>query len=271
MDYIELLEANAKKAGHILCMGIDPVKEKIPDGNIVKFYFDIFDRIEQEGLFIPSYKPNIAFFEQYGSEGHQALEQIIARIKNMGSSVILDAKRGDIGKTAKAYSKAIFGIWGADATTLAPYLGSDSVKEFIIEGKGAYLLTRTSNASAVELQNLQVDGTPLYKKVAELIVRWDSPGLGAVVGATYLKELEELSGFFVSSGVYVPMLIPGVGAQGGTAEEVMEVLRQTNNPLWLHRVNSSSGISFAYLKKDTDDYAGAAVEEIKNLIEKLRL
>ena len=252
-------------------MGIDPVLEKIPEGNIVKFYSDILDAMEGEDVSIPTVKPNIAFFEQYGFEGLKALKEIIKKYKEKEISIILDAKRGDIGKTAEAYAESVFGFWQADAVTLHPYLGNDSITPFLEKG-GAYVQVRNSNPSAKDMQDLKVNGNPLFKEVANMVAgKWYKPGIGAVVGATYPKELEELSTQFVSSGKQIPMLIPGVGSQGGSAEEVMTILKKTNNPLWLHRVNSSSGISYAYLKQDTDDYAGSAVKEIKRLNRVLRL
>ena len=277
MSYIERLRETAENSGNILCFGIDPVLEQIPlkgnpDDVISKFFLDILSAMKNESINIPSIKPNIAFFEQYGFDGLKALKTIINEYKRTGIDVILDAKRGDIGKTASAYASSVFSFWNADAVTVHPYLGIDSISPFLEHnGKGVYALCRTSNKSAGEMQNLVVGSEPLYKKTAELILKWHKPGLGAVVGATYLKELEHLSDFFAKSGKEVPLLIPGVGAQGGSAEDVMDVLKKTDTPLWLHRVNSSSGISYAYEKADSDDYAGCAVKEMKKLSKLLSL
>jgi len=277
MVYLEELKQKAESTGNILCMGIDPVIDKIPYKDspgkaISKFYLELLDAIEGEDVSFPTIKPNIAFFEQYDFEGLLALKKIIKEYKEKGFQVILDAKRGDIGKTAKAYANAVFNVWKADAVTVHPYLGYDSVGPFLdYNDKGVYVLNRTSNKSAIELQDLKVDDIPVYEKVSNLIIDWHSPGLGCVIGATYPKELEHLSTKFVNSKKQVPMLIPGVGAQGGSASDVVSILKKTNNPLWLHRVNSSSGISYAYLKQDSDDFTGCAVKEIKKLAKELSI
>ena len=206
------------------------------------------------------------------------------KCKELGIPVLLDAKRGDIGKTSKAYAKALFDFWKADAITIAPYMGSDSVGPFTeycgdgteeIHEKGVYVLCRTSNKGAIDLQNLKVNDsegneTAIYMKTAEKIVLdWYNDGIGAVVGATYPAELEQISKYFVDSGKEIPLLIPGVGAQGGSAKDVVEVLKKTGNDLRLHRINSSSGINFAYLKSGEEDYVGAAVNALKQLIEEI--
>ncbi|MFH2021445.1 MAG: orotidine-5'-phosphate decarboxylase [archaeon] len=277
MNYLDMLKIKAEECGNILCMGIDPVIDKIPIKDepgkaILKFYLDILAAMQSEGIKIPTVKPNIAFFEQYGPKGLSALKGIIEEYQKAGIDVILDAKRGDIGSTSKAYAKAVFDYWNADAVTLHPYLGYDSISPFLdFKDKGNYVLARTSNKSAVEIQDLLAGEKPVYRIVSELILKWHSPGIGAVIGATYPKELAELSALFVKSGKQVPLLIPGVGSQGGSAKEVMDVLTKTNNPLWLHRINSSSGISYAYLKENTDDYAGAAVKELKKLINTMKI
>ncbi|MBN2367861.1 orotidine-5'-phosphate decarboxylase, partial [Candidatus Woesearchaeota archaeon] len=248
--FTDILKEKAEQAGSILCMGIDPVAEKIPIKEspgkaITRFYLDILDAMEGEDVNIPIVKPNIAFFEQYDFEGLLSLKKIIKEYKAKNIDVLLDAKRGDIGKTAAAYAASVFKVWKADAVTVHPYLGYDSIQPFLdYKNKGVYVLNRTSNKTAVEVQDMKVGSTPVYRKVSELILKWHRPGLGAVVGATYPKELEEISKLNVNSGKQVPFLIPGVGAQGGSSEEVVKILKKTNNPLWLHRVNSSSGISY---------------------------
>ena len=212
-------------------------------------------------------------------EGLKALKEIMEKCKELGIPVLLDAKRGDIGKTSKAYAKALFGFWNADAITIAPYMGSDSVGPFVDyyddlnnnSGKGVYVLCRTSNKGAVDLQNLETrNGMPIYMKTAEKLANdWFKQGIGAVVGATYPEELEQISKYFVDSGKEIPLLIPGVGSQGGSAKEVAEALRKTGNELALHRINSSSGINFAYLKQNTDDYVSAAVNALKQIIDEI--
>jgi len=273
MNYVERLRNKAREHSSIVCMGMDPLLDKIPlKGSpaevIEEFYTRILESIEREGTKPAVVKPNIAFYEQYGFEGLHALKRLIAKYHSAGIPVLLDAKRGDIGKTSEAYAKAVFDFWAADAVTVAPYMGSDSVGPFISwgeKGKGVYVLLRTSNKGAVDIQDIKSDGKKIYQKTAEKMLEWHKPGLGAVVGATYLDELRELSSFFVNSGKEVPFLIPGGGAQGGSAAEVAEALRSTGNDILIHRINSSSEINYAYLKEGTDDFAGAAVRAIKKL------
>ena len=273
MSYLDDLRVRAKKAKSIVCMGMDPVIEKIQiKGDtcqvIEEFYLDILKEMNKRDSYPAIIKPNIAYFEQYGFDGLNALKTIISQYKSSGIPTLLDAKRGDIGKTSTAYAKSVFEFWLSDAVTIAPYMGSDSVEPFIEwcdQEKGVYILCRTSNKGAVDLQDLKVDGVPVYMKLAENIIRWHKPGVGAVVGATYLDELEEISRFFVESKKEIPLLIPGVGSQGGSAGEVVEVLKKTNNDILIHRINSSSGINYAYIEKNTSDYATAAVDALETL------
>ena len=182
--------------------------------------------------------------------------------------MILDAKRGDIGKTSTAYAKAVFDFWQVDALTVAPYMGSDSVQPFIEyceQGKGLYVLARTSNKGAADFQNLKLDNEPLHIHVARKIIEWAKPGTGAVVGATYPEELQQIATMFVDAQKDIPLLIPGVGGQGGSPAEVMKALKNAGYDFSLCRINSSSGINYAYEKQDTDDYAGAAVKALQQL------
>jgi orotidine-5'-phosphate decarboxylase len=273
MNYLERLKASALESGSIICMGMDPVIDKIPIKKapgeaITRFFAEILAAIQKENVKPAIVKPNYAFYAQYGFEGLRALKDVMDIYRKAGIMVLLDYKRGDIGTTSAAYAREAFDFWGADAVTIAPYMGSDSVGPFIDwcdKGKGVYILNRTSNKGAVDLQNLESDGEPIYMKTAQKIVDWSKPGTGAVVGATYPAELEQISAFYVQSGKDIPLLIPGVGSQGGSASDVIGALRKTGNPLWLHRINSSSGITYAYEKQGTDDYAGAAVKEIRKL------
>ncbi|MCR4344346.1 MAG: orotidine-5'-phosphate decarboxylase, partial [Candidatus Scalindua sp.] len=194
MSYVDDLRERSKNVKSIVCMGIDPVIEKIPIKGeprqvIEGFYLDILKEINKRDLYPAVIKPNIAYFEQYGFDGLNALKTIISQYKSSGIPTLLDAKRGDIGKTSTAYAKSAYEFWDSDAVTIAPYMGSDSVEPFIEwceKGKGVYILCRTSNKGAADLQDLKVDGVPVYMKLAENILKWHKPGVGAVVGATYL-------------------------------------------------------------------------------------
>ncbi len=273
MGYVDDLRERAESVRSIVCMGMDPVIEKIPiQGDprqvIEEFYLDILKEMNKRDSFPAVIKPNIAYFEQHGFDGLNALSTIISQYKSSGIPILLDAKRGDIGRTSLAYAKSVFEFWDSDSVTVAPYMGSDSVGPFIEwceKGKGVYILCRTSNKGAADLQDLKVDGVPVYMKLAENILKWYKPGVGAVVGATCLEELEKISRFFVDSNKEVPLLIPGVGSQGGSAGDVVEVLKKTGNNILIHRINSSSGINYAYMKNDTSDYAKAAVDALETL------
>lgn len=272
MGFTERLRKTALERKSIVCMGIDPRLEKIPvkgetEERITKFYSDIIDGLVSEGKGASALKPNYAYFAQYGFEGLRALKKIIEKGKEH-FPVILDAKRGDIGKSSRAYAKEIFLFWNADATTISPYMGYDSVEPFLShcpDGKGVYILCRTSNKGSRDFQETGKD-EKLFMKVAKKIVEWHTDGLGAVVGATNTEELNEIATAFNSSNKPIPLLIPGVGAQGGSASEVASTLSKINKDnLPIHRINSSSGINYAYEKEKTDDYAGAAIMEIRRL------
>jgi orotidine-5'-phosphate decarboxylase len=276
MTYLELLKQSAIKSSSIACMGMDPLIEKIPlEGNtekkIAKFYTDILDKITREKVYPAAVKPNVAFFEQYGFEGLHALKRIVEAYKSEGIPVILDAKRGDIGKTSTAYAKAIFGFWEADATTIAPYMGSDSVTPFLEHcpnGKGVYILTRTSNKGAVDLQDIKdKEGTPVYLNTARKIIDWHTEGIGSVVGATYPAELEQILKEYTASKKKICLLIPGVGSQGASAKDIMRILKNSSVDIKIHRINSSGEINWAYEKKNSKDYASCAVEALAKLVE----
>ncbi len=266
MSFPELLENTAARNNSIVCFGIDPVIERIPvkgsgiGKRIVNCYTELLAAVADD---IAAVKPNYAFFAQYGWEGLKALEAVITEAKKKKLPVILDAKRGDIGKSSEAYAKEVFGFWKADAVTVSPYMGTDSVLPFITQSKGVYVLVRTSNSGAADLQQLQLkNGKEVFMEAAAKVLEW---GTGAVVGATNTAELEKIAGFFAAARKNTPLLIPGVGAQGGSAAEVAAVLRKTGGDIRIHRINSSSGISYAYEKSGTSDYAGAAEKAVREL------
>ncbi len=272
MSYPDFLAKIAAERNSIVCFGMDPVSGKIPlKGNdtekkIVKFYSEILSAVANK---IAAVKPNYAFFAQYGFPGLKAMEQVIAAAKKKKLPVILDAKRGDIGKSSEAYSKEVFNVWKADAVTVSPYMGSDSVMPFISycsSGKGVYVLVRTSNPGANDLQRLGTEtGRKLFMETAAKVAEWHKPGVGAVVGAINTAELEKIAKFFAASGKKVPLLIPGVGSQGGSAAAVAAVLRKTYADISIHRLNSSSGISYAYEESGGKDYANAASKAVDKL------
>lgn len=275
MNYLDQLRTRAKEVDNIVCVGLDPVLERIPikgkdtQATITLFYHDMLNAMISEDVIPACVKPNAAFYEQYGLAGLRALEAVIALCKAKDIPVILDGKRGDIGETSTAYARGWFGEWGVDAMTVAPYMGADSVQPFLsycAKGKGVYVLLRTSNQGAKDFQDLPVNGKPLYWHVAQKLLLWHQQGMGVVVGATHPQELEQLSAFFVSSGKSVPFLIPGVGTQGGSASGVVAALKKSGNEIAIHRINSSSAINYAHEKEKAGDYAGAAVTALRALI-----
>lgn len=207
---------------------------------------------------VPAVKPQAAFFEEQGPAGCLALSRVIHRARAEGLLVICDAKRGDIGSTAQAYARAYLAgedpqaaPWGADALTVNPYLGKDSLAPFVElardRGAGIYVLVRTSNPGARLFQDRSTGGVPLYEAVAQLVeevaresVDADGYGcVGAVVGATYPDELTALRGLMP----HVPLLVPGYGSQGGTATDVARAF-DTRGLGAL--INNSRGINYAY-------------------------
>ena len=271
MNYLEQLVASSERTGSIVCMGMDPVLENMPvEGSpgeqIFTFYEALLNKIVQKNVYPASVKPNYAFYGQYGLEALETLARLIKLYKDAGIPVILDVKRGDIGKTAQAYAKEAFEFFDADAVTLSPYLGYDSIAPFIdnYPDKGYYILTKTSNKSSGELQDIEYSGAPLYLYMARKLIDWYHPGIGSVVGATYPQQLQDVASVFFEAKKEVPFLIPGIGSQGGDLEAVIDVLNQCDEPR-IHRINSSSAINFAWKKKDGMSYDDAAVEALKEL------
>jgi orotidine-5'-phosphate decarboxylase len=271
MNYIEKLKQSSKKFNSIVSMGLDPVMEDIPvkagsnKEKIISFYESILNKIIQQNIFPASVKPNYAFYAQYGIEGIEALYSVIELYKSQDIPVILDAKRGDIAKTALAYAKECFDFFKADAVTLAPYMGYDSISPFTdnYPDKGFYVLNKTSNKSSRDFQDILINGKPLYMHVSKKIVEWNKPGLGAVVGATYPDELKAISDKFIESKLEIPLLIPGIGSQGGDLKATINILK--NYPdISIHRINSSSEINYAY-KKIKMPFSDAAAEALKQL------
>ncbi len=269
---LELLKKSAIEKRTILCFGIDPVLEKIGIGSktgsvqerIEPFFHEMTDTLLEENA-IAAIKPNYAFFAQYGFDGLYVLENIIQRYRNK-IPIILDGKRGDIGKTSEAYAREAFDFWGADALTVSPYMGEDSVKPFLREGKLVYMLCRTSNPGAKDFEELKCGKKFLYEHVAEKAVEW---GTGLVVGATSdsIKRIVKITKAKGKDGKKeIPMLIPGIGSQGGDLEMVLESLRDN---LPIHRINASSSISYAY-EKTGGKPADAAMKEAERLNKTIR-
>jgi len=276
MGYLELLASSAQERQSIVCFGLDPDLSQFPDlpaqGNeekIISFFSQIIDASLAEGKSISALKPNYAYFAQYGFEGLRALKSLIERYSGK-LPIILDAKRGDIGKSSEAYAAEAFDFWGADALTVSPYMGHDSLLPFFERcksGRGIYVLCRTSNAGAADFQSAGLEsGRQLFAEVARKVEKWHTNGVGMVMGATALDELESTMWIFYDAKKRLPLLVPGVGAQGASAAETAKVLKSVwPDAFPIHRINSSSAIAYAHRKVGTDDFAGASLGEIKRM------
>jgi len=252
-----ITEIKSKKS--YLCVGLDTDITKLPDGiskdasGILAFNKEIIDATKDYAV---SYKINTAFYEQLGSAGWEVLEKTRELIPNNILS-IADAKRGDIGNTSTMYAKAFFETLDFDALTVAPYMGFDSVEPFLkFDDKITIVLGLTSNKGSLDFQTNEIYNPPLYKTVLERVASWGSPdNLMFVVGATKAEALKEIRTIIPNHF----LLIPGVGAQGGSA---VEVCQNGKNDIGGLLINSSRGIIYASSEKD---FAKAAREQAKKL------
>jgi orotidine-5'-phosphate decarboxylase len=263
MTFVEMLRDAQERNGSMLCVGLDPEPSRFPaamKGDAGKIYDFCARIVDATADLVIAFKPQIAYFAAYRAEGQ--LEQLMAHLRAAAPHVpvILDAKRGDIGSTAEQYAKEAFERYGADAVTLSPFMGFDSVQPYLrYPGKGAFLLCRTSNPGGDDLQNQRlasIEGQPLlYEHVARLAQGpWNSNGqLGLVVGATYPAEIERVR----QVAPTLPLLIPGVGAQGGDAAATVKAGWRNDGPIV---VNSSRAILYA---SGGDDYVHAARREAR--------
>ena len=258
------LIAQIKKKQSFLCVGLDVDLDKLPS-NIAKGPDPLFHFcqkiIDATAPFAVAYKPNIAFFEAYGLEGWQALEKTIGYLNTNYPEVftIADAKRGDIGNTATRYAKAFFEQFAFDAITVAPYMGKDSVEPFLaFENNYTILLALTSNQGAQDFQYHTQDGERLFEKVLQCSQLWNGAKerLFYVVGATQAEALVDIR-------KHVPdafLLVPGVGAQGGSLDAVAQF--GLNDQCGL-LVNSSRGIIYASQGEEFELAAKHAAEELQ--------
>ena len=257
----KLLNASRKNESW-LCIGLDPDAERMPEVDVLQFNKAI---VEATSDLVCAYKPNLAFYEALGTQGLVTLEKTIKHIPGH-IPVIGDAKRGDIGNTAKAYAKALFSILGFDAATVNPYLGHDSIEPFIsYRDKGVFILCRTSNKGAADFQDRRIDGLPLYEVVAHKAKEWNIHGnVGLVVGATYPEQLKKVRSICPE----MPLLIPGIGAQGGDLASAVRYGVDAQGEK--ATINVSRQILYASREKDFAQAARNAAEKIRSQINDYR-
>jgi orotidine-5'-phosphate decarboxylase len=262
MGFMQALRARWEQADSLVCVGLDPEPAKFPakfasdPDAVFAFCRDIADATADYAC---AFKPQIAHFAALGAE--DALARLIAHIHaaHPGIPVILDSKRGDIGSTAQHYASEAFDRYRADAVTANPYLGRDSLQPFLDRAdRGVIVLCRTSNPGAGDLQDLLVAGRPLYQHVAEKIaIEWNTHGNCAlVVGATWPEQLREVRAIVGA----MPLLVPGVGAQGGDVEAVVTNAKSADGTGLI--VSSSRAVLYA---SNGDDYAQAAADAARTL------
>lgn len=268
MVALEKLQKAQQANRSFICLGLDLDPRKLPQefAGSTRGMFEFARRIiEATADQVCAYKPNLAFYESLGSEGWSLLQLLVQRIPER-VPVILDGKRNDIGNTAAQYATALFDRFKADWVTINPYMGYDSMRPFMErKDKGVFVLCLTSNAGAKDFQMLNVEGQPLYKVVAERVKYWNKDNnCGLVVGATHpdqLKEIRELAGD-------MPLLIPGVGAQGGSLEE--SVVAGTDNFRKPAVVNVSRSVLYASSGSDFDQRARQEIIKLNAAVTRLR-
>jgi len=255
MEFRDKFNTIVKKNNSLLCVGLDPDVEKLPQhllsdsDPIFAFNKAVIDATHD---LVCVYKPNIAFYEAEGIKGLTSLKKTMEYIKSNHPDIpiILDAKRGDIGNTADRYAKAVFSYWDADAVTIFPNLGLDALKPFLAyEDKMTIVLIKTSNPDSGMFQDLQVNGKPYYLQMAEIIKEWQYDNLGIFVGATYPKELQEVRKIFPDR----IFLVAGIGAQGGSIEATVKAgIDKNGSGIMINASRSALYIS------DNEDFAEKA-------------
>jgi orotidine-5'-phosphate decarboxylase len=267
MNFLDKLLVASRQQNSLLCVGLDPEPERFPaqlQGMPVARAVTYFCRaiIETTAPYVCAFKPNMAFFEVLGPEGMYVFQEVLHAVPEH-IPIIVDAKRGDLGNTTRNYAATVFDIYGCDAVTVNPYLGYDSVAPFLAyEEKAVFFLCRTSNPSAHDFQDLLVyeekeQVRPLYEVIAQRVQSWNRTGnCGLVVGATYPQELNTIRSICPD----MPILIPGVGAQGGDLEA--SVLAGVDASGEKALIAVSRAILYA---GEGEDYAGSAANEARKL------
>ena len=269
MLFIDQLRAAATQNNSLLCVGLDPEPSRFPgamQGDASKIYDFCAAIVDATHDLVNSFKPQIAYFAAHRAEDQ--LEKLMAHMRKVAPNVpiILDAKRGDIGSTAEQYAKEAFERYGADAVTLSPFMGFDSITPYLkYHGKGAFLLCRTSNPGGDDLQAQRMADLPgnphLFEHVAKLAQGpWNTNGqLGLVVGATRPHEIERVRAVAPT----LPLLIPGVGAQGGDAVATVKAAKIGGGPIV---INSSRAVLYASQGDDFAQAARAAAQQTRDVL-----
>lgn len=272
MNFSNKLNSAVEKNNSLLCVGLDPVLEKIPQllRKAEDPFFEFNKRIiDATSEYVCAYKPNSAFYEVLGAAGIEELKQTCEYInkKYPAIPIILDAKRGDVGHTNDGYVKMAFEYLEVDAITLHPYLGKESLKPFFkYTDKGLIMLCRTSNPGAGEFQDLSIEGKPLYMHVADKIINdWNTEGnCLMVIGATYPAELAHIRKIAGD----MTFLVPGIGAQGGDVKKTVNAGLNSQKKGMI--INSSRGIIFASSGTDFAERAREAAVKLRDEINKYR-
>jgi len=266
MNFIDKLLSASRSNKSLLCVGLDPDPKLMPPKlSVSEFNREIVDTTSD---LVCAYKPNLAFYEALGIDGLKALEKTLAHIPK-GIPVIGDAKRGDIASSSEAYARALFDTFGFDAATVNPYLGHDSIAPFIAYAdKGVFILCKTSNAGSADFQESLCTGSeaadsarPLFELVARKAREWNTRGnIGLVVGATYPEQLKRVRALCPE----LPLLIPGIGAQGGDLAAVVKYGVDANGEKAI--INCSRQIIYA---SKGNDFAQAARREALKLRDRI--
>jgi len=268
MKFLEKLQKVQRKNRSLLCVGLDTDPAKLPShlgtskSAIVQFNRSI---IEATSDLVCAYKLNLAFYESLGERGWRILKETISVIPQ-NIITIGDGKRGDIGNTAEQYARALYDDLGFDAATVNPYMGYDSVEPFIRSDRNcAFVLALTSNEGSKDFQRLNIGGRPLYERIVQAAVKWNTrKNLGLVVGATHPKELQPIRKLAPS----LPILIPGIGKQGGDLESAVRFGAGKNGRLAI--INASRSVLYASTGKDFATAARNEALQLRDQIQKYR-
>ena len=263
--FTDLLDHAAATTKSLVCVGLDPDPAKMPVSDVYEFNRSIVDATAE---YVCAFKPNLAFYEAMGLPGLRDLEKTVEHIRSAAPTAIIlgDAKRGDIGPSAQSYAKAMFQVWGFDALTINAWGGEDTVTPFIEDkSKGVFVWCRGSNPGSADFQDLLITtdngSMPLYRNIALSCQKWNTNGnLGLVAGATVPEQLAEIR----TACPTMPLLIPGVGVQGGDLEAAVKQGTDSRGRAAL--INSSRGVIYA---SNGVDFADAAAREANKLRESI--